>query len=139
MLAWMSSTSVPSTSRLPGALPLGFSIGQAWAQRSDTPAVAEAALKFFGQLYDVEREVRDLDAGQRLQVRQAKARPIADAMHDWMRLQRQKITNGSASAKALDYSLKRWVALTRYLDDGQLPIDNNWIENQIRPWAIGRS
>ena len=59
-------------------------------------------------------------------------------MHEWMQLQRQKITDGSATAKALDYSLRRWSALTRFLDDGQLPIDNNWIENQIRPIAIGR-
>ena len=44
-----------------------------------------------------------------------------------------------ATAKALDYSLRRWVALTRFVDDGQLPVDNNWIENQIRPIAIGRS
>ncbi len=101
--------------------------------------IAEAGLKIFGQLYDIERDVRALDADQRLQIRQAKARPIADALHDWMRGQRQKITDGSATAKALDYSLKRWVALTRYLEDGQLPIDNNWIENQIRPVAIGRN
>ena len=101
--------------------------------------IAEAGLKFFIQLYEVEREVRGLDADQRLQIRQAKARPIADALHDWMRLQRTRITDGSATAKALDYSLKRWAALTRYLDDGQLPIDNNWIENQIRPIAIGRN
>jgi transposase len=40
------------------------------------------------------------------------------------------------AAKALDYSLRRWVALTRFVDDGQLPVDNNWIENQIRPIAI---
>jgi len=39
-------------------------------------------------------------------------------------------------AKALDYTLKRWQALTRYFDDGQLPIDNNWIENPIPPIAI---
>jgi hypothetical protein len=56
-----------------------------------------------------------------------------------MLLTRQKITDGSATAKALDYSLKRWVALTRFVDDGRLPADNNWIENQIRPIAIGRS
>ena len=47
--------------------------------------------------------------------------------------------DGSATAKALDYSLKRWPALTRYLDDGDLPISNNWVENQIRPIAIGRA
>ena len=44
-----------------------------------------------------------------------------------------------ATAKAIDYSVKRWQALTRYLDDGGVPIDNNWVENQIRPWALGRS
>ena len=38
-----------------------------------------------------------------------------------------------------DYSLRRWVALTRFVDDGQLPADNNWIENQIRPIALGRN
>lgn len=42
-------------------------------------------------------------------------------------------------ARALDYSLKRWAALTRYLDDGHLPIVNNWVENQIRPIALGRA
>ncbi len=46
--------------------------------------------------------------------------------------------NGSATAKALDYSLKRWVALTHCLDDGAVPIDNNRVENQIRAWALGR-
>jgi hypothetical protein len=55
-----------------------------------------------------------------------------------MTSQRLLVPEGSAIAKALDYSLKRWQALTRYLDDRHLPVDNNWIENQIRPWAIGR-
>lgn len=41
--------------------------------------------------------------------------------------------------RALDYSLRRWAALTRFIDDGRLPVDNNWIENQIRPIAIGRN
>jgi hypothetical protein len=53
--------------------------------------------------------------------------------------QRQLVPNGSATAKAIDYSLKRWQALTRYIDDGDLPADNNRIENLIRPIAIGRS
>ncbi len=46
--------------------------------------------------------------------------------------------DGSATARAINYSLKRWKALTRFIDDGDLPIDNNWVENQIRPIAIGR-
>jgi len=53
--------------------------------------------------------------------------------------QRQLVPEVSATAKALDYSLKRWVALIRYLDDGNLPIDSNRVENQTRPWAPGRS
>jgi hypothetical protein len=46
---------------------------------------------------------------------------------------------GSATAKAIQYSLKRWAALTLFLQDGRVPIDNNWCENQIRPLAIGRN
>ena len=55
-----------------------------------------------------------------------------------MRQQRPKIPAGSATAKAIDYSLNRWEALTRFLDEGELPIDNNWVENHIRPIALGR-
>uniref|UniRef100_UPI00376F77ED IS66 family transposase n=1 Tax=Pseudomonas aeruginosa TaxID=287 RepID=UPI00376F77ED len=49
------------------------------------------------------------------------------------------VSEGAATAKALDYSLKRWVALTRYLDNRAVPVDGNGVENQIRPWALGRS
>jgi transposase len=106
---------------------------------SNKSQIAEQALKYISRLYDVEREVKHLDPDARRQIRQAQSKPLADAFHQWMLLQRQKITDGSATAKALDYSLKRWAALTQFLDDGQLPIDNNWIENQIRPIAIGRN
>jgi len=106
---------------------------------SNKSQIAEQALAYISRLYDVERGVKHLPATERLQIRQAQSKPLADAFYQWMLLQRQKITNGTATAKALDYSLKRWGALTRFLDDGQLPIDNNWIENQIRPIAIGRN
>ena len=94
-----------------------------WANHGSQ--VGEQALKFFGQLYDVEREVADADSQARLEARR-RSRPVADALHQWMRQQRQKIPDGSATARAIDYSLNRWVALTRFLDDGELPIDNNW-------------
>ena len=106
---------------------------------SSKSQIAGQACAYISQLYDVERDARHLNAEDRLQRRQSESKPLADAFHQWMLLQRQKITDGSATAKALDYSLKRWTALTQFLDDGQLPIDNNWIENQIRPIAIGRS
>jgi transposase len=106
---------------------------------SNKSQIAQQALLYISQLYDVEREVKHLHADERRHIRQTQSKPLADAFHQWMVLQRQKITDGSATAKALDYSLKRWTALSRFLDDGQLPIDNNWIENQIRPIAIGRN
>jgi transposase len=106
-----------------------------WANHGSQ--VGEQALKFFTQLYEVEREVADADSQARLDARR-RSRPVADALHQWMRHQRQKIPDGSATARAIDYSLNRWGALTRFLDDGDLPIDNNWVENRIRPIALGR-
>ncbi|CAB3808279.1 IS66 family transposase [Pararobbsia alpina] len=105
---------------------------------SNKSEIAQAALEYIGQLYEIEREVQALKPGERLAIRQERARRIADALHQWMTQQRARVSEGSAIAKALDYSLRRWVALTRYLDDPQVPIDNNWCENQIRPVALGR-
>jgi transposase len=101
--------------------------------------IAEKALHYIAALYEVEREVKELEPDIRQRIRQEKAVPIIDALHAWMSAQRQLVPEGSAIAKALDYSLRRWTALTQYLDDGAVPIDNNWCENQIRPWALGRS
>lgn len=101
--------------------------------------IAEKALHYIAILYEIEREVRDLKPDLRRLIRHEKAAPVVDALHAWMIGQRQLVPEGSAIAKALDYSLRRWTALTRYLDDGAVPIDNNWVENQIRPWALGRS
>ncbi|MDH1684846.1 IS66 family transposase [Pseudomonas chengduensis] len=100
--------------------------------------LAEQALRYIQLLYEIEHEVRDLEPDLRRRIRQEKAVPVMDALHAWMITQRLLVHDGSAISKALDYSLKRWTALSRYLDDGAVPIDNNWAENQIRPWALGR-
>ena len=108
-----------------------------WANHGSQ--VGEQALKFFIQLYEVEREVQHLAPDERKAIRQQKSKPIADALHQWLTQQRQKVPDGSATARAIDYSLKRWAPLVRFIDDRDLPIDNNWVENQIRPIAIGRN
>ena len=105
---------------------------------SNKSEIAQQALTYIGQLYEVERAVKHLSADERGRIRKDKSKLLVNALHQWMLLQRQRITDGTATAKALDYSLKRWVALTRFVQDGRLPIDNNWIENQTRPIAIGR-
>jgi hypothetical protein len=89
----------------------------------------------------VEREAqkRELDAEGRRELRQRQAKPVAEALHAWLTLQLTQVPEGSATAKAILYSLRRWTALTRYLEDGTLPIDNNWLENRIRPIALGRA
>jgi transposase len=101
--------------------------------------IGEQALEFFRKLYDVERDVKNMAPDERRRLRQEQAVPIANRFKDWLEAQRSRVPDGSATAKAIDYSRGRWIALTRYLDDGNLPCDNNWVENQIRPIAIGRS
>jgi transposase len=107
-----------------------------WANHGSP--IGEQALKFFGELYEVERVVAELAPEDRRRVRQERSRTVANALHQWLSAQRQKVPEGSATAKAIDYSLKRWLALTRYIDNADLPADNNRMENQIRPIALGR-
>lgn len=103
--------------------------------------IAGHAVTLMAKLYVIEREIRELgevDAATRLQIRQQRARPVADELHEWLTTQRQRLAASDATAKAIDYSLGRWRALTRYLQDGEVPIDNNAVENSIRPLALGR-
>lgn len=101
-------------------------------------ALAEQLLHSIQLLYEIESEIRDLKPDLRRRIRQEKAVPVMDRLHAWMIAQRELVHDGLAIAKALDYSLKRWPALSRYLYDGAVPIDNNHIEQQIRAWALGR-
>ncbi|ATR79303.1 IS66 family transposase [Moraxella osloensis] len=106
------------------------------------------ALELFQTLYTIEREIDERfeknqspiprDAQIVRQIRQQKAKPVADKLYAWLQQKRLGTTKNAAITKAIEYCLKRWQALTRYLDDGNLPIDNNWAENQMRPWALGR-
>jgi transposase len=108
-----------------------------WANHGSS--VGERALRFFQLLFKIEDDLAGLPPEERRRIRQRKSRRVARLLHQWMLQQRQQVPNGSATAKALDYSLKRWQALTRFIDDGDLPISNNWVENHIRPIALGRS
>ena len=100
--------------------------------------IAAQAVALIARLYEVERDARELVPQERLLLRQSRSRPVADALHAWLVAQRQALAKADATAKAIDYSLSNWRALTRYLDDGNVPIDNNAVENSIRPLAVGR-
>src|SRR3546814_15265334 len=98
--------------------------------QSGKSLIAEQALKSIGQLYEIEAQGTDLLPQERQRLREQQARPITQALHAWMMAHRLKVPDGTGIARALDYSLKRWAALTRYLGDGRLPIDNNRTEER---------
>ena len=100
--------------------------------------IAGQAVALIAKLYEIEREVRELKPEDRLLVRQARSKPVAKALHAWLTTQRQRLVKADATARAIDYSLSNWPALTTFLDDGAVPIDNNAAENAIRPLAVGR-
>jgi transposase len=100
--------------------------------------IAAQAVALIAKLYEIEREARELDPQARWLLRQQRAKPVADALHAWLTEQRQKLANADATAKAIDYALSNWRTLTHYLDDGNVPIDNNAAENAVRPLCVGR-
>lgn len=96
------------------------------------------ALTRIGKLYDIEHQGQTLDQTARCQLRREQSVPILNALHDGLQTTRRQTVSGGASAQALDYALKRWPSLIRYAQTGHLPIDNNPVENVIRPVALGR-
>jgi transposase len=106
--------------------------------RLDKAPIAIEAVKRIDDLFAVEREINGLTPAQRLAVRNERSRPLVTALEAWLREQRAKLSGQSNTAKAIAYCLTRWVALTRFLDDGRLCMSNNAAEREIRPLALGR-
>jgi transposase len=100
--------------------------------------IAEEALKQIGELYRIEAEITGQPAEIRLIARQNRAVSILDALRDWLTAQRRRLSAKNALAKAIQYSLSRWEALTRYAGDGRLAIDNNAAERALRGIAVTR-
>ncbi len=101
---------------------------------------AEYALEQMQQLYAIERRCREKEMSfdERKEVRWKEAVPILDHLGGWMREQQPNVLPQSPIGKAFSYSLKRWEKLCRYTQDGRLQIDNNSIENSLRPVSLGR-
>lgn len=99
--------------------------------------VAQEALSRIAVLSAIEAEGRELTPDERQRLRAEKSVPILTAVHGGLPQTRRRTAPNTATAQAIDYSLKRWAALTRYAETGDLPIDNNPVENAIRPIALG--
>ena len=108
--------------------------------KQNDPQRAEKALGFIQQLSEIEDKIRKetIDTAQIKQRRNEKSVPILTEFKTWLEAQTDKVLPKSPIGKAIAYTLKRWTKLTRYTTNGILEIDNNRIENAIRPLALGR-
>jgi transposase len=93
-----------------------------------------------GQLYAIEKHLRENHAGPQLRaaVRAWQSRPVLARLRRALEVVRRRVLPKSRLGQAIDYTLGRWEALTRYVADGRLEIDNNQCENAIRPTAVGK-
>ena len=101
---------------------------------------AQEALHYFVQLYRIEHQAKALkmDADGRMQLRQQEALPLLNQFFQWLCQTQRQVPPESKIGKAIGYTLNQWCYLIKYVDHGQVEADTNGVENQIRPFAIGR-
>jgi len=107
------------------------------AQIKKAPIAIEAVRRI-DALFAIEREINGARSQERLRVRDERSRPLVAELETWLREQRARLSAKNETARAIDYSLKRWPALTRFLDDGRLCMSNNAAERALRGIAVGR-
>jgi len=101
-------------------------------------AITTHVMAQIAALYHIESSIRGSPAQERRRVRQVQAQPLLDALHSWFSAQQAAISHKSVTADAIGYVMNHWVALTRYLEDGRIEIDNNAAERALRGVALGR-
>jgi len=106
--------------------------------RLNKAPIAIEAVERIDALFAIERDINGLTPPQRLAVRAECSRLLVAGLEAWLREQRAKLSSKNEIAKAIHYSLKRWPALTRFLDDGRLCMSNNAAERAVRCVAVGR-
>jgi transposase len=106
------------------------------AQPKGKTGKADMAISFIQKLYRIEISLKDKSADEKYQIRQAQAKPILDTFYVW--LNKTNIVPKSALGTAITYSKNQWHKLLRYIDDGNLNIDNNRAERAVKPFVIGR-
>lgn len=127
----------------PGLIPVGcWSHGRRKFIEAvdEQPTQAKPIIDHIAKLYLVERHARDecLTAEQRHQLRKEISQPLLLALHSILEQVQPQVLPQSPVGKAVRYCINEWQALTRYLEDGRLELDNNLTENAIRPSAVGK-
>jgi transposase len=108
------------------------------AHKLNKSEIAAEAVRRIAQLYAIERQVQGLSSQERLRIRDAQSRPLLQEFWRWLADQRGMLADADVTAKAIAYTIRRWAALTLHLEDADLAIDNNPVENAMRPIALGR-
>jgi len=108
------------------------------AQPKGKTGRADKALQLIAKLYAVEKRERYSDAATRHHTRQEESVPVLEQLKSWLEKTQQQVPPKNAIGKAVNYTLEYWPELSRYIDNGTWPIDNNTAENAIRPFVIGR-
>jgi hypothetical protein len=101
--------------------------------------IAKEALERIAQLYGIEQDIRGRSPAERREFRQARSRPLLEAMHVWLKATLAKLSQKSDVAVAIRYAFERWGALLRFCEDGRVEMDNNAAERALRAVAIGRN
>lgn len=99
---------------------------------------AQQGLSYIRRLYRIEKKIRNRSAEERQAARQERAQPILNEMKEWLTESKKQVPPRSLTGQALGYLSDQWEFLIRYVEDGRLEIDNNLIENAIRPFVLGR-
>ena len=107
-------------------------------EQAHASPVAREALVRIGALYGIEEQIRGRPPEQRHAVRQAQSQPLLDSLRQWFEATLSKLSRKSETTAAIRYALSRWDALTRYIEDGHIEIDNNAAERSLRGVALGR-
>lgn len=100
--------------------------------------IAEEGLKRIAEIYRIETDIRGLEPDQRLGMRQQLSAPLVAAFGVWLKEKRSRISAKSRLGEKLTYIANHWAGLQVFLTDGRVEIDNNPVENRIRPIALGR-
>lgn len=99
---------------------------------------ADLVVNMIKQLYAIEHQQKECSSEERFKARQEKSLPILHKLKSWLDKHAESVLPGGALGKAIHYALKYWKKLTRFVENGVWPIDNNTAENAIRPFVIGR-
>ena len=108
-------------------------------EQSKKTGAAHEAMKYISTLYNIEKEIKSESADKRKQIRQEQSKPLLETFKKWLDKKMDQVLPKSPLYDAVQYSLNHWQALTRYLEDGRIEMDNGKAERCMRPIALGRN